>query len=121
MKLEIEEFVRDSFLDTSRAPMVAVSALTGAGLEELKKEIARLTVEIPSRDTETLFRLPIDRVFVMKGFGAVVTGTLIAGKVRKEEEVVVFPNAAGIVRQPCPAPDRVRRQAAGVARHARTS
>jgi selenocysteine-specific elongation factor len=91
VKLEIDEFMRDSFLDTSHAPVVAVSALTGAGLEELKKEIARLAVEIPSRDTETLFRLPIDRVFVMKGFGPVVTGTLIAGKVRKEEEVVVFP------------------------------
>src|SRR5947209_2989215 len=91
VKLEIEDFVRDSFLDTSRSPVVAVSALTGAGLDELKKEIARLAVEIPARDTETLFRLPIDRVFVMKGFGPVVTGTLIAGKVRKEEEVEVFP------------------------------
>ncbi len=92
VKLEIEDFVRDSFLDTSRSPVVAVSALTGAGLDELKKEIARLAVEIPARDTETLFRLPIDRVFVMKGFGPVVTGTLIAGKVRKEEEVEVFPS-----------------------------
>lgn len=91
VKLEIEDFVRDSFLDTSRSPVVAVSALTGAGLDELKKEIARLAVEIPARDTETLFRLPIDRVFVMKGFGPVVTGTLITGKVRKEEEVEVFP------------------------------
>jgi selenocysteine-specific elongation factor len=91
VKLEVEEFVRDSFLDTSRSPVVTVSARTGSGLEELKKEIARLAVEIPSRDTETLFRLPIDRVFVMKGFGTVVTGTLIAGRVRKEEEVVVFP------------------------------
>jgi selenocysteine-specific elongation factor len=91
VKLEIEEFVRDSFLDTSHSPIVTVSARTGAGLEDLKKEIARLTVEIPSRDTETLLRLPIDRVFVMKGFGTVVTGTLIAGRVRKEEEVEVFP------------------------------
>ncbi len=91
VKLEVEEFVRDSFLDASHSPVVTVSALTGSGLEELKKEIARLAIEIPSRDTETLFRLPIDRVFVMKGFGTVVTGTLIAGRVRKEEEVVVFP------------------------------
>jgi len=74
VKLEIEDFVRDSFLDTSRSPVVAVSALTGAGLDELKKEIARLAVEIPARDTETLFRLPIDRVFVMKGFGPVASG-----------------------------------------------
>src|SRR5215472_1062497 len=91
VRLEIEDFVRGSFLDTARSLMVAVSLLKGAGLEELKQEIARLAVEIPSRDYDALFRLPIDRVFVMKGFGAVVTGTLIAGKIAKEEEVEVFP------------------------------
>ena len=92
VRLEIEEFVRDSFLDASRVPMVAVSAKTGAGLEELKREIARLSSEVPARDTEALFRLPIDRVFAMKGFGTVVTGTLIAGKTQKEDEVEVFPS-----------------------------
>jgi selenocysteine-specific elongation factor len=91
VRLEIEDFVRGSFLDTERSPMVAVSSLKGAGLEELKQEIARLAGEIPARDSDALFRLPIDRVFVMKGFGAVVTGTLIAGKIAKEEEVEVFP------------------------------
>lgn len=91
VRLEIEEFVRGSFLDTSRSPVVAVSSRTGAGLEQLKQEIARLSAEVPARDSDALFRLPIDRVFVMKGFGTVVTGTLIAGKIRKEEEVEVFP------------------------------
>lgn len=91
VRLEIEDFVRDSFLDSSRSPVVAVSARTGAGLEELKREIARLGAEAPARDTGAIFRLPIDRAFVMKGFGSVVTGTLIAGKIRKEEEVEVFP------------------------------
>jgi selenocysteine-specific elongation factor len=91
VRLEIEDFVRGSFLDATRSPIVAVSALKGTGLEELKREIARLAVDVPARDTEALFRLPIDRVFVMKGFGAVVTGTLIAGKVKKEEEVEIFP------------------------------
>src|SRR5258707_11058133 len=91
-RMEIEEFVRASFLDTSRSPIVAVSARTGAGLDELKQEIARLAGDVPSRDTEALFRLPIDRVFVMKGFGTVVTGTLIAGKIKKEEEVEIFPS-----------------------------
>ncbi len=91
-RMEIEEFVRGSFLDTSRSPIVAVSARTGAGLDELKQEVARLAVDVPSRDTEALFRLPIDRVFVMKGFGTVVTGTLIAGKIKKEDEVEIFPS-----------------------------
>jgi len=91
VKLEVEEFVRGSFLDTSRSPIVAVSAISGTGLDDLKREIARLAAEVPARDTEALFRLPIDRVFVMKGFGTVVTGTLISGKVKKEEEEEVFP------------------------------
>src|SRR6476659_2636931 len=91
VRMEIEDFVRGSFLDVSRSPVVAVSALKGTGLEELKLEIIRLSAEVPARDTEALFRLPIDRVFTMKGFGAVITGTLIAGTVKKEEEVEVFP------------------------------
>jgi selenocysteine-specific elongation factor len=92
VRMEIEDFVRGSFLDVSRSPVVAVSALKSTGLEDLKREIIRLSTEVPARDTEALFRLPIDRVFTMKGFGAVVTGTLIAGKVKKEEEVEVFPS-----------------------------
>jgi len=92
VRMEIEEFVRGSFLDVGCSPMVAVSARTGAGLDDLKREIARLAVDVPARDVEAIFRLPIDRVFVMKGFGAVVTGTLIAGKIRKEEEVEIFPS-----------------------------
>lgn len=91
VKLEVEDFVRGSFLDASRSPTVAVSSISGAGLDNLKREITRLAAEVPARDTEAIFRLPIDRVFVMKGFGTVVTGTLIAGKLKKEEEVEVFP------------------------------
>ena len=91
-RMEIEDFVRGSFLDVSRSPVVAVSALKGTGIDELKREIVRLAADVPARDTEALFRLPIDRVFTMKGFGAVVTGTLIAGRVKKEEEVEVFPS-----------------------------
>ncbi len=91
VRMEIEDFVRGSFLDASRSPIVAISALKATGLDELKREIIRLTAEVPARDTDALFRLPVDRVFTMKGFGAVVTGTLIAGKVKKEEEVEIFP------------------------------
>jgi selenocysteine-specific elongation factor len=91
VRLEVEDFVRGSFLDRARSPIVAVSALRGSGLDDLKREIARLAAEVPARDTEALLRLPIDRVFSMKGFGAVITGTLIAGQVKKEEEVEIFP------------------------------
>jgi selenocysteine-specific elongation factor len=91
VRLEIEDFVRGSFLDAVRSPIVAVSALKGTGLDELKREIARLAADVPARDSEALFRLPVDRVFAMKGFGTVITGTLIAGKISKEEEVEIFP------------------------------
>ena len=91
VRLEIEDFLRGSFLDG--APIVPVSAITTAGLNELKSELAKIAAEVPSRDANALFRLPIDRVFTMKGFGTVITGTLISGAVKKEEDVEVFPAA----------------------------
>jgi selenocysteine-specific elongation factor len=71
--------------------MVAVSSLTGEGLDELKSELARVAGEVRAKDSAALARLPIDRVFTMKGFGTVVTGTLVAGTIRKEDELEVFP------------------------------
>jgi selenocysteine-specific elongation factor len=89
VRLEIEEFVAGSFL--AGAPVVPVSARTGEGLDRLVAELRRLADETPAKDSSRYFRLPIDRAFVMKGFGAVVTGTLIAGQVQKDEEVELFP------------------------------
>jgi selenocysteine-specific elongation factor len=91
VRLEVEEFLRGTFLESSKAPIVAVSALTGAGLNELKGAIATAAIQGQARDSNALARLPIDRVFTMKGFGTVVTGTLISGRIRKEEELQVFP------------------------------
>jgi selenocysteine-specific elongation factor len=97
VRLEVEDFVRGSFLDTTidaaQSPMVAVSSLTGAGLDKLKSALAQVASEVPAKDSAALARLPIDRVFTMKGFGTVVTGTLVAGTIRKsdEEELEVFP------------------------------
>ena len=87
VRLEVQEFVAGSFL--AGAPMVAVSARTGEGLDELKSELRRLSLEAPAKPADLPFRLPIDRSFVMKGFGAVVTGTLITGTVEKEAEVEI--------------------------------
>jgi selenocysteine-specific elongation factor len=96
VRLEVEDFVRESFLDTTldpaRSPMVAVSSLTGAGLDELKSALANVASEVTAKNSAALARLPIDRVFTMKGFGTVVTGTLVAGTIRKEEELEVFPS-----------------------------
>ncbi|MGH9804076.1 MAG: selenocysteine-specific translation elongation factor, partial [Candidatus Acidiferrales bacterium] len=90
VRLEAEEFLRGSFLEG--ASIVAVSSKTGAGLEALKAELARAATAVPGKDASQIFRLPIDRAFVMKGFGTVVTGTLVAGSVGREEEVEVFPS-----------------------------
>jgi selenocysteine-specific elongation factor len=90
VRLETEEFIRGSFLDG--APIVAVSAKTGAGLDELRRQLARIAAETPLKDASRYFRLPIDRAFAMKGFGTVVTGTLIAGEVKAEDEVELFPS-----------------------------
>lgn len=91
LRLEVEEFVRGSFLDASRSPIVEVSSLTGAGLETLRHELARVALEAGRKDAQAAFRLPIDRVFTLKGFGTVVTGTMISGQIRKEQEVEVLP------------------------------
>jgi selenocysteine-specific elongation factor len=89
VRLEVEEFLKGSFLEG--APIVPVSSLKGTGLDDLKRELARAATEVQPRDASALFRLPIDRVFTMKGHGTVVTGTLISGAVKKEDEVEVFP------------------------------
>src|SRR5437588_9484230 len=91
VRLEVEEFLRGTFLEAPKAPIAAVSSLTGAGLDELKRAIALAVADVQARDSEALARLPIDRVFTMKGFGTVVTGTLISGTIRREEELEVFP------------------------------
>jgi selenocysteine-specific elongation factor len=90
VRLEIEEMVRGSFLDGQ--PIVAVSSATGAGIEALKEALVRTVLSAPDRDSSTrVFRLPVDRVFTMKGFGTVVTGTTVSGVVDRESEVEVLP------------------------------
>jgi selenocysteine-specific elongation factor len=91
VRLEVEEFLRGTFLGNSKSPIVAVSSLSGAGLEELKLAIVAAAAEVQPRDSQAIARLPIDRVFTMKGFGTVVTGTLVAGTIRREDEMEVFP------------------------------
>jgi len=95
VRLEVEEFLRGTFLDKP-SPIVAVSSLTGAGLDELKRAMVVAATEVRPRDSQAIARLPIDRVFTMKGFGTVVTGTLVAGTIRREDELEVFPSGRSV-------------------------
>ncbi|HEY7869151.1 MAG TPA: selenocysteine-specific translation elongation factor, partial [Methylomirabilota bacterium] len=72
-------------------PIVPVSVKTGAGLAELRAALAALARAVPAKDPDRTARLPIDRVFTVKGFGTVVTGTLIAGRLAVDERVEVYP------------------------------
>jgi len=89
VRLEIEEYVRGSFLES--APIVPVSSRSGTGLDELKQVLRRAAQAVAAKDATQNFRLPIDRSFAMKGFGTVVTGTLISGAVELEDEVELYP------------------------------
>lgn len=91
VKLEIEEFIHGSFLEG--AQIVVVSARTGAGMDELKNELVQVAEALPPRDLSAYARLPIDRAFAMKGFGTVVTGTLISGTLRADQEIELLPVA----------------------------
>ena len=88
-RLEVRELVAGSFL--ADAPIVAVSSTKGTGLDDLKAALLAAAATVRARDPEGTTRLPIDRVFSMKGFGTVVTGTLVAGTIQPDTELVVLP------------------------------
>ncbi len=87
---EVRTFVKGSFLDA--APIVSVSAKTGENLGLLKEEIRQMALSISPKTHEGLFRLPVDRVFTLKGFGTVVTGTAISGRVSIEDSIEILPS-----------------------------
>ena len=87
---EVDDYFRGSFLEGK--PVIPVSAATGEGIDRLKAEIiATCDRENKRREEKELFRLPVDRVFTMQGFGTVVTGTLMDGNVKVGDDVVVYP------------------------------
>ena len=90
-RLDARELVAGSPL--ADAPIVAVSSKTGDGLDALRDGLATIAAGVPERAVEGAPRLPIDRVFSMRGFGTVVTGTLTSGTLRVDEEMVVLPSA----------------------------
>jgi len=91
VEAEIGEMTKGSFLEDS--PVIEVSVRTGQNIEELKSQLCRLTAETIKRDTDpSLFRMSVDRVFTMEGFGTVVTGTLGEGSVKDGDEAEIYPS-----------------------------
>ena len=86
---DAEQLVKGTFLEDS--PILTVSAITGEGIEELRRELDALVERTPPRDRRGAFFMPIDRVFSMKGFGSVVTGTSFHGNLHEGDEVDVMP------------------------------
>src|SRR4051794_20250526 len=89
VKLDVAELTEHSFLEN--ASVIAVSSRSGEGIDELKDAINDISSRIPKRPDLFVPRLPIDRSFTMKGFGAVVTGTLLAGEITEGSELELLP------------------------------
>lgn len=89
VEADILDHVEGTFLQD--APVVRVSAVTGEGIDLLKQRIADLVEQVRPRNEDRACRLPVDRAFTIKGFGTVVTGTLVDGTVNVGDEVEVYP------------------------------
>jgi selenocysteine-specific elongation factor len=89
IKEEVRNFVKGSFLENS--PIIPISSKTGEGKDELIKLINIISEEIENRECSGIFRLPIDRIFTIRGFGTIVTGTVIDGEVSINDSVEILP------------------------------
>jgi selenocysteine-specific elongation factor len=87
---DIYDFVQGTFLE--EALIMPISAVKGDGLDDFLTALEKVCKQVPERSFSSIFRLPVDRVFSMKGFGTVITGTLISGKVDVSENIVVYPS-----------------------------
>ncbi|MFA5112621.1 MAG: selenocysteine-specific translation elongation factor, partial [Desulfobaccales bacterium] len=86
---EVREALKGTFLEG--APILPFSAVTGFGKDELLKALGELADQVPPKPVSGIFRLPIDRVFTIKGFGTVVTGTAISGSLKVADAVTIYP------------------------------
>lgn len=90
LESEVMDFVRDTFLD--EAPIIPVSSLTGSGIQDLKRALVGVSQDVPERSDSGIFRMPVDRVFTMRGFGTVIAGTVLSGEVRIGDKIEIFPD-----------------------------
>ncbi len=86
---DVREYLSETFL--ASAPIVEVSAITGQGIDNLVQVLDKVFQKLPEKEAGHIFRLPIDRVFTMRGFGTVITGTTVSGQIRIGDEVTLYP------------------------------
>ncbi len=86
---DVATYLSGTFL--SDAPVVEVSSVTGEGIEEMVKVLDSLVKGVTEREAGHVFRLPVDRVFTMKGFGTVITGTTVSGRIKTGDEITIYP------------------------------
>jgi len=87
---DVKDFIRGTFLEDT--PIIPVSSKTGQGIPDFLDTLDKLSVKIPDRTSSGLFRLPVDRVFTMKGFGTVITGSLISGSIQVGNTIMIYPS-----------------------------
>jgi selenocysteine-specific elongation factor len=88
-EVEVQEYLKETFLEGS--PVLRVSSVTGEGIPQLIEALRACARRVVPKEVSRVFRLPIDRAFTMRGFGTVVSGTLIAGRVHRDQEVELLP------------------------------
>jgi len=86
---DINDFVQGTFLEDK--PVIPLSAVTNDGIDEFITTLETICATIPNRQFSSIFRLPVDRVFSMKGFGTVITGTLTSGSINVGDDIMVYP------------------------------
>ncbi|MDD5088787.1 MAG: selenocysteine-specific translation elongation factor [bacterium] len=91
---QIRSAVHGTFLES--APIFRVDSLSGRGLPELRSWLIAALGALPSRTEKSVFRLPLDRVFVIKGRGSVVTGTILSGQVKRDNRLVILPGGFSV-------------------------
>ncbi len=89
LKTDVKNYVQGTFLE--EAPIIPVSSISGSGIENLKTSLYRIAEEVTPRVDRGTFRMPIDRVFTMRGFGTVTAGTVLSGTVKEGDKVEIFP------------------------------
>jgi selenocysteine-specific elongation factor len=96
VRTSIEKFLQGTFLDEGHAAILPVSAATGEGLEAVRAELLKLAMRSSLENSDALLRMPLDRSFVMKGFGTVVTGTLVSGTIRIGQTLHLEPGSRAV-------------------------